>query len=200
MTGRYRFFVLLLVSMFCLGWAGSWDAIRSSSGQLSSIQANFIQEKHLKILARPLLSKGIFVFQAPASLRWQYLSPIQSLLLMNGGRAQKFVQQNGRLVEEPGMGMNAMQIVSREIGQWLAGNFTDNPAFAAELQPGKMIVLTPRQEGLAQLISRIELKLDDRPGLIRSVTIYEGDDSFTRLIFSNVVLNQDIVPTVFTRQ
>ncbi len=192
--------LLLVISLLCLGWADSWDAIRSNAGQLTSVQADFTQEKHLKILARPIISKGIFVFQSPSSLRWQYLSPIQSLLLMHDGTTRKFIQQDGKLTEERTMNMDAMQVVSQEISQWLAGRFTDNPTFQAELQPGKMIVLTPKQKGLAQLISRIELVLSDQPGLMESVTIYEGEDSFTRLTFSNAVLNQDIKPTVFTKQ
>lgn len=192
--------ILLAACLLSLGWADSWDGIRSNAGQLTSVQADFTQEKHLKILARPIISKGIFVFQSPSSLRWQYLSPIQSLLLMHDGSTRKFVQQDGTLTEKTGMNMDAMQVVSQEISQWLAGRFTDNPTFQAELQPGRMIVLTPKQKGLAQLISRIELILSDQPGLLESVTIYEGEDSYTRLTFSNAMLNQDIKPTVFTKQ
>ncbi len=192
--------ILLAACLLSLGWADSWDGIRSNAGQLTSVQADFTQEKHLRILARPIISKGIFVFQAPSSLRWQYLSPIQSLLLMHDGSTRKFFQQDGKLTEERTMNMDAMQVISQEISQWLAGRFTDNPTFQAELQPGRMIVLTPKQKGLAQLISRIELVLSDQPGLMESVTIYEGKDSYTRLAFSNAVLNQDIKPTVFTNQ
>ena len=192
--------ILLAACLLSLGWADSWDGIRSNADQLTSVKADFIQEKHLKILARPIISKGIFVFQSPSSLRWQYLSPIQSLLLMHDGITRKFVQQDGTLKEETGMNMDAMQVISQEISQWLAGRFTDNPTFQAELQPGRMIVLTPKQKGLAQLISRIELVLSNQPGLMESVTIYEGEDSFTRLSFSHAVLNQDIKPTVFTKQ
>ncbi len=193
-------FLLLVISLLCLGWADSWEQIRSNGGQLTSIQADFTQEKHLKILARPIISSGIFVFQVPGSLRWQYFSPVQSLLLMHEGKTRKFVQQGSKLVEERSMNMDGMQVISQEISQWLAGRFTDNPTFQAELKPGRMIVLTPRQKGLAQLINRIELILSDQPGVLESVTIYEDEDSFTRLTFSNAVLNQDIKPTIFTKQ
>ena len=193
-------FLLFLICLCSLGWADSWQAIRVNSGKISSVQANFCQEKHLKMLSRPLISQGIFVFQAPASLRWQYLSPVQSLLLMDNGTTRTFSQQDGKLVEQGSMGMDAMQVVSQEISLWLAGRFTDNPTFAAELHPGRMIVLTPKEEGLARFISRIELVLADQPGLMESVTIYEGEDSFTRLLFSNARLNEKIPATVFTEQ
>jgi len=192
--------LILLAAFVCLGWTESWETIKNNAGNISSIQADFIQEKHLKILRSPLLSRGVFVFQAPDSLRWQYVSPVQSLLLMHEGKTRQFIQHDNRLVEERSMGMDAMQVVSQEISRWLAGNFTDNPTFQARLKPGGLIVLTPKNQGLAQLISQIVLKLADEPGLMESVTIYEGSDSFTKLTFTNVVLNKKIPEITFTQQ
>ena len=192
--------LILLAAFVCLGWTESWETIKNNAGNISSIQADFIQEKHLKILRSPLLSRGVFIFQAPDSLRWQYMSPVQSLLLMHEGKTRQFIQHDNRLVEERSMGMDAMQVVSQEISRWLAGNFTDNPTFQARLKPGGFIVLTPKNQGLAQLISQIVLKLADEPGLMESVTIYEGRDSFTKLTFTNVVLNKKIPEITFTQQ
>ena len=63
--------VLLLASaFFSIGWGGSWEELKSAAGPIKSISAEFVQEKHLKILARPLVSSGVFYYQAPASLRW----------------------------------------------------------------------------------------------------------------------------------
>ncbi|RUM34765.1 MAG: outer membrane lipoprotein carrier protein LolA [Desulfobulbus sp.] len=191
---------VFLAGSLCLGWADSLEAIRENSGNITSVRADFVQEKHLKILVRPLISKGIFVFQAPGSLRWEYRTPIQSLLLLHDGKMHKFVQHEGKLVEDRSMGMDAMRVVSQEISQWLSGNFTDNPTFQAELKPGRKIVLTPRSKGLGKLISRIELQLSEQPGLMDSVTIFEGKDSYTRLIFTNAVLNTTISPAVFTEK
>jgi len=41
------------------------------------------------------------------------------------------------------------------------------------------------------------LILSDRPGVIKSVTIYEGEKSFTRIIFKNVRVNEVLKETVF---
>jgi outer membrane lipoprotein-sorting protein len=196
----FQAIILVLAACVCLGWAESWEALRQNSGDISSITADFTQEKHLKILARPLISKGVFMFQAPDSLRWEYTTPVKSLLLMHRGEMRKFVQQNNKLVESHTPGMDAMEVVSREISQWLAGNFNDNPTFDAELKPGRMIIMTPKNKGLAQLISKIELQLAKTAGLMESVSIYEGKDSFTKLVFSHAVLNKDIPETRFTRQ
>ncbi len=195
-----RYVLLFLLVFFCLGWAGSWEEIRSNSGRITSIQADFTQEKHLKILVRPLISKGVFVFQAPDMLRWEYTAPVKSLLLMHGRIMRKFHQRNNALVEDTSPGMDAMQVVSEQISQWLAGNFTDNPVFAAELKDDGVIVLTPKNKAMSAIISKIELASGAEPGLMKSVTIYEGADSFTRLLFSHARLNTPVPLSLFTEQ
>ncbi len=193
--------LLLLCWLLSLpGWcmAAEQQVIAEEKLQLKSVQADFTQEKHLPILSKPIISKGVLVFQAPASLRWQYFSPVQSLLLMDKHSSRKFVEQNGSLVESQAMGMDTMQMISQEISSWLSGRFEDSPAFITEFL-NKQIVLTPRQEGLARLISRIVLVPGEDNGVMQSVTIHEGPDSFTRIVFSNIRINQKIPAGLFTQ-
>jgi len=191
--------ILLIVSLLCIGWADSWEGLKAAAGTVTSVQAGFTQEKHLKILARPLVSEGIFIFQGPDSLRWEYTHPVHSILLLHNGKTRRFVQKNGSLVEDASANLQSMQVVVQEITQWLNGRFDDNPAFAARLEPGRKIVMTPRQESFARLIQRIEIFLSDRPAVIKSVMIFEGQDSFTRLDFKDVILNQKLDDALFRK-
>jgi len=168
--------------------------------QLRSVQADFLQEKHLKILARPIISTGSFTFQAPQSLRWEYRTPIRSILLMHGGKVKKFMEREGVLVEDKGMRLDAMQVVLAEISNWLDGRFTDNAMFTVSFPKKQTILLTPKEQGFAALISSIELKLGDQAGLLDKVIIFEGPDSFTSLTFSNRIINQKIPVPVFTEK
>jgi outer membrane lipoprotein-sorting protein len=168
--------------------------------QLRSVKADFLQEKQMKILARPLISTGTFTFQAPQSLRWEYQTPIHSILLMHGGKVKKFMERDGKLIEDQGMGLDSMQIVLADISNWLDGRFTENAMFAVSFPAKQTILLTPKEQGLAALISSIELKLADQAGLLDQVIIHEGPDSSTRLTFSNRIINQEIPAALFTDQ
>ncbi len=116
---------------------------------LRSIQADFIQEKHLKILVRPIVSTGTFIFQAPQSLRWEYKTPVPSILLMHDGRVKKFVEKDGRFVEDRGMGLDSMQVVLGEISNWLDGRFSDNKMFSVSFADEQTVLLTPKDQALA---------------------------------------------------
>ena len=192
---------LVLLALLCCGWGKSWQEIEKGHGRIHSIRAEFTQEKHLKILTRPIISKGLLLFRSPDSLRWEYKSPVRTLLLNHQGVSKRFVESaDGRLIEETGMNLDAMQMVMQEIGQWLDGRFTENPDFTAELVPGRKITLTPKNAGLARLIGHIELNFSERPGVMESVVIYEDHDSYTKMIFSHEELNQELPDALFMEQ
>ncbi len=181
--------------LFFVGHASAEDLPR-----LRSIQADFIQEKHLKILVRPLVSTGTFIFQAPQSLRWEYRTPVPSILLMNGGHVKKYIERDGRLVEDKGMRLDSMQVMLSQISNWLDGRITDNDMFSVSHEGEHTVLLTPKDQGLAGVISKIELKLSDRKGLLDGVKIFEGPDSYTSMTFKNTVLNEKIPDSVFTEK
>ena len=151
----------------------------------------------MKILARPLVSSGVFYFQSPASLRWEYRAPVRNILLMHDNRTERYVETAGGLTRETGAGLQAMQIVLEQISQWLGGRFDENPMFTANLEPGPKIVLIPKEKSFSRMIHHIDLVLSERPGIIDSVVIYENEDSFTKLVFKNAVLNHPIDAALF---
>lgn len=178
----------------------SATALAQGDGQprLHSVQAAFVQEKHLKILVKPLVSTGTFAFQTPHSLRWEYRSPVRSLLLMHEGRIRKLIEREGRLEPDNGAGVEAMQVVFQDLGSWLDGRFENNPMFVATRPDARTIVLTPKEEGLRAMISRIELHLSEQAGVMERVVIVEGEAGATELRFTGAVVNRDIPVSVFT--
>jgi len=185
------------ICLFFIGWADTWENIRQKSGSIETIRADFIQEKHLKILSKPLISKGVLYFKAPGSLRWEYESPVRSVLLMHNGQINRFVKSGEGFSRDSGMKLQAMQVVMDEITLWLSGRFQDNPNFKATLEPGPKIVLTPRENAFTAIIARIDLILSEQPGVINSVTIFENEESLTKLIFKDAILNEPLNDSLF---
>ena len=188
----------IIAAVMCLGWADSWQGLKETAATVTSLKAGFVQEKHMKILARPLVSRGGFIFQAPDSLRWEYTEPLKSVLVMHKGQIRRFVNKDDRLVEDATAGLQSMQVVLQQISQWLSGRFDENPAFSATLASGPRIVMTPREKALTRLIERIEIELSEQPAVIESVTIFESADSFTRLVFQDVTINPRLDDTAFS--
>ena len=164
---------------------------------IKSVSAEFVQEKHLKILAKPMVSKGKLCYQAPGSLRWEYFSPVRSILLVHEGETKRYIIKDKEVIEDSSANMQSMHIVMDEITRWLRGRFDENPDFTVESKTKSKIVLKPAKEAFAKIIQKIEIHLSTKPGIINSVMIHEGEGSYTQLNFKNVILNKTINDTLF---
>jgi len=182
---------------FLLGWADNLDEIKQKAQDIRSIQADFVQEKHMEILITPLISEGKLYFSIPQSLRWEYTHPIQSILVMHNGDIKRYVMSSDGMIEDSSAALQAMQVFLAEISSWIQGDFEKNPNFTATLQPGGIIFLKPKNSAMMNFIEKIALKLTDTPGVIESATIYETPTTYTLIKFKNTKINQKIDESVF---
>lgn len=193
--------VLLLVALCSLliAWADNWEALQAQISDVTSFKADFEQKKYLQTLSRPLTSKGTIYYQAPGSLRWEYTSPLENVTLIHKGRAVRYTLSEDAVHKEEGDSLTIMQTILDKMRNWLRGEFQNSDQFSAKLSPNGTITLTPRNEGMAEFISQITLRLSEKPGIIRSVTIVESPEAKTRIIFSNVDVNCSIKPSIFEK-
>lgn len=189
--------IFIAVACLTLGWADSFEGIRAATESVTSLRSDFIQEKHLPILARPLISKGKFAFRRPGDLRWEYTSPLQSVLLMHDGEVRRFSLKDNHWVEATAGNAQSMDIVFQEITNWLNGRFDESTMFSAALMPGNKIVLTPKSKGLDKFIQRMELVMAEQPGVMQEVVIFESQNAFTRIRFQAPLLNPPLAERVF---
>ena len=188
----------MISSAFILiGWADGWEDIRHASEKITSIHAEFIQEKHMPILQKPLESKGQLFYRLPDSLRWEYTEPIRSILLQHDGVTRRFVQGRDAMIEQTGRQLEMMQFMLAEIPLWLGGRFSENPLFSARLLGAGRIEMRPKDAAMGRIIERVEVMLSPTPGVIESVTVHESQGVFTRFLFINVKLNEPLEESVF---
>lgn len=188
---------MMVGCLFLLGWGDSLDLIKQNAKDIQSIEADFVQEKHMTILITPLISEGKLYFKCPQSLRWEYTRPIKSLLVMNNEEIKRYVRSSEGMVEDGSAALQAMQVFLKEIVSWIQGDFEKNPNFTAELQPGGIIYLRPKDPAMTHFIEKIALKLTDTPGIIESATIYETPTTYTLIKFNNTKINEKIDDAVF---
>ncbi|MCL2669707.1 MAG: outer membrane lipoprotein carrier protein LolA, partial [Syntrophaceae bacterium] len=195
--------ILFLPPAGAAAWEG-WEAFREASRKITAIEARFTQQKTLAILAKPLISTGRFYYQPPRSLRWEYESPVPSVLLMREGTIKRYLKESGKWREDTSSSLPAMQMVLEEITQWQQGRFEANPHFLAELleDPEPKVILIPREQSWKRMIQRIELTPDhhrEGTGVIRSVMMVEDSRSFTVLEFTQVRLDPQFPPSLFEK-
>ncbi len=198
--------VKILCLTVVLTWAASdcaadtWQKLRGQMQGIRSIRADFVQEKTLKILQNPLISKGIFLFKAPDMIRWEYKSPVRVVSLVHGDTVRRYVfTEAGKWVPDSSNSLQAIRMVMHRIIGWLTGRFNQDAMFEATYRAGPpaRVVLTPKDRHLSAIISGVDLVFSDIPGVLREIVIREGADNTTRIRFENVRLNKPIPNTRF---
>jgi outer membrane lipoprotein carrier protein len=196
---RIALCLLLCLPVSAVAWYESWDGIKKTAETIGTVKAEFTQMKHMKILSHPLVSKGTMYFKNPRSLRWEYRSPVTSVLMMSEGKVVRYVKGSGGFVKDSSTALQAMQVVVQEISRWMKGDFAGNPDLAATLKGGGTIVLTPKEQAFSKIIRRIELNLSKTPGIINSVKIIESESAYTLIKFEGVVINGPIDDSIFNK-
>jgi len=180
------------------GYSQDWASLKESFRNIQSVKAEFVQERHLQILKDPLVSEGRFFYLASGSLRWEYLSPLQSVMLQKGDSVRLYHFSESAWKQDMAQGVEARRMVLAEMSQWLQGRFEESRVFSysySQGPPGR-ILLTPG-EGINRFILSIEIVLSDRPGVIDRVEITEPGGSATRIAFRNVEINASFPSKLF---
>ncbi|MBP1709976.1 MAG: hypothetical protein H6Q49_178 [Deltaproteobacteria bacterium] len=191
-------FVLLVLPVWSAR-ADDFARLRKDSARISTITADFVQKKSMKILSKPLVSEGKFYYAAPDSIRWEYSKPLKSVVLSGKGGTKRYVSSGGKMVEDKTGGAKAMQIVLGDVAGWMNGRFDSNPGFTAALREGTdtLITMTPTGKSMAGMIEKIEITIFRKDASVKSVRIVESATAETRIDFLNVVVNKNIDPSVF---
>jgi len=177
-----------------------WTSLKEAFRNIRSVKAEFLQKRYLQILTKPLLSEGRFFFYISDSLRWEYLSPLRSVMLQKGNTIQIYNFSEGVWKPEMTQGIETRRMVLAEISQWFQGRFDESKAFKHVYSPGPpaRVIMFPG-EGINRFIHRIEIVLSVRPGVIDRVEIEEPGGSWTSIEFRNVEINSSFSSEVFEK-
>jgi outer membrane lipoprotein-sorting protein len=193
-------FIATVVFFADIGPAQDFTSLNEAFRKIRSVKAEFLQKRSLPILTKPLLSEGKLFLSMPNSLRWEYLSPLRSVMLRKGNKIQIYNFSDGVWKPEMAQAVEARRMVLGEIGHWFQGRFDESTAFKHFYSPGppEHVTLVPK-EGIDKFINRIEIVLSVRPGVIDRVEIEEPGGSRTSIEFKNVEINLSLPSEVFEK-
>ena len=178
-------------------WYQDWASIRKAAASIKSIETSFVQTRTLKILTRPLVSRGIMAFRRPNDLRWEYQSPLETLLVAKSGNVHRLIKHGATWLTDASGRLEAMKIVLGEVNLWLDGNFSSSRTFRPELRQARAdqaahVELIPLDPSLAKIISRITISFGERPGSVNAIDIFEEGEGVTHIVFENARFDQTI--------
>lgn len=171
-------------------------AIWAELGKVGTLQAQFDQTQHRKILKVPLKSAGAVRFTRPNSLLWTVTAPSPSLFALDNGVAR---------MEYPDLGIKESIDLSQvpEANQIATSMMVWLKADAAAVERDFTVAyrtnaatLTPRDKKLAGILAEIRLGFVASPWRVGSVVLMEPDGDEIDITFHDVVLDGVAVPNL----
>jgi outer membrane lipoprotein-sorting protein len=139
-------------------------------------QGDFHQQKHLKVLHKPLISTGTFTYHQDKGVIWKTLTPVASLLLVN---ESKLLTGQGEQAVPAAFGKVFKAMLGGDISALTDGfNIT-----GTDQKTSWQLELSPKDDMLKLIISTMVLSGDTE---LRNLEIREAGGNITRITFTNI--------------
>jgi outer membrane lipoprotein-sorting protein len=147
-------------------------------------EGRFRQEKNIKVLKKPLISTGTFIYHRSRGVIWQTLTPVSSVLLVNQAR---LMTAQGEQTLPPAFGrvftaMFGGDLQAMKEGFDISGT-NDKTAWKLQLKP---------KDALLQKII-VDMQLTGGKELQR-IDIKEANGNFTRITFDQITHPETLTP------
>ena len=174
--------------------------INAVASRMKTMQCDFVQTKHMKMLNDKMVSRGKMYYQQSDKLRWEYTSPYTYTFVLNGSRVllskgkrndvinvnqSKFFKEIARIM------MNSV------IGKCL----TDKKDFRTSIattQSEWVATLVPQRKEMKQMFQKIVLHFNRQRMMVSTVELVEKKGDRTVIQLTNVKTNSPINAKVFS--
>lgn len=199
-----RLFLALLCSVCMLASAQNQNAIiqkiNKAASSMQSMQCDFVQTKHLKMLNDKMVSNGKMYYKSPNLLRWEYVSPYTYTFILNDSKVLLKKDKRNDVID---INKNKMfKEIARMMMNSVVGKcLNDAKTFSTTIaSSGKEYVATliPLRKDIKQMYNKIILHFDATNCCVKRVEMYEKSGDFTVIDLKNVQLNKPVNANVFS--
>lgn len=173
--------------------------LQNASDKVTSFSSDFVQEKHLALFSQPVHFTGKLVIVRPGRLRWEFVSPIPSVLLLNGDQGTRCNDsqqpEHFQLSSDP-----IMKTVAEQLWLWMGGDYNRlNSLYNLEKKGDSTLVIRPRESQTSEYITAVTISFDATSLQPRIVEISEPGGDLTRIQFGVSLMNGELPENSFTQ-
>jgi outer membrane lipoprotein carrier protein len=174
-------------------------AISQAARNLKTMQCDFVQTKHLKLLKNDLVSKGKMYYQPNDKLRWEYITPYSYTFILNG---DKVLLKNKKRSDVIDVNQNKLfREIARIMMNSVVGScLSDDKSFKTSLSVSGtewIATMTPLRKEMKQMFQKIILHFSKEKSTVTQVELIEKNGDTTHIELKNIVVNEAIGAKMF---
>ena len=173
--------------------------INKAASALKSMQCDFVQTKHLKMLNENMVSQGKMYYQQPDQLRWEYTTPYSYTFLLNGSKVLLKTNHRNDVID---VNQNklfkeiARIMMSTVVGTCLSDEKDFHVTITAS-QTEWIATLLPQRKDIKQLFQQIVLYFNKEKSMVSRVELIEKKGDRTLIELKNIRTNAPIQKSLF---
>ncbi len=201
--------IFLILLMVCTVWLSLSaqvnehqirQKISQSAAAMKTMQCDFVQTKHMKMLNHEMVSKGKLYYQQTACLRWEYVTPYTYTFILNN---DKVLLKNTRRNDVIDVRQNKMfkEIVQIMMGSVVGNCLTDEKDFRSSITTAGsewVVTLSPLRREVKQMFPKIVLHFSQRQAVVTQVELLEKSGDRTVINLKNIKTNEKISADIFS--
>lgn len=168
---------------------------------LKTLDADFVQERSLPSLKRPVSTPGRMRMLRPGKLRWELGDPVKTMAVSDGS-TMTLVD----LVKKRGQRIEADSAKARQFTMLSDAAFRDLASFQEtfELVESRVVdgiyqlTVKPKARAMRKQVSWMFLDIDTRTKELRAMALELSDKSRIRTVFTRTRINGKIDPAIFS--
>ena len=172
--------------------------IDAAQKDLHSLRADFVQHSRVKLFRQQISSTGRFLYAkgTPARLRWEYLAPDPSTMLLVGDQARLTIGTRAPQLIDTGKDPT-LRAIFAQLRLWLGQGSLRDAEGEYEVNQPALLVAPKAQSPLSRVFSRIELHVDGKSMLLRRLLMVEQSGDEKEVVFGKIERNIELNPAQF---
>ena len=176
------------------------QAITQAASAMKTMQCDFTQTKHLRMLNDKMTSKGRMYYQQTNRLRWEYTSPYSYTFILNDDKVLLKNKQRNDVID---VNKNKLfrEIARIMMNSVVGTSLTDDKSFKSTIATNGnewIASLLPQRKDLKQLFQKIILHFNRTNAMVKQVELIERNGDKTVIELNNIRTNEKISADLFT--
>lgn len=165
------------------------EELKAKQAEIRTVSARFQQEKHTKLLTKPIRSSGRFFYKQPGMVRWEYTGSVDMQVIYNGKELWLYypeLKEADRLTGIPQYSSLMHFDVSSLSGDYIVSS-----------EKKKNVLLLSLVPKTKSPVKRIEMEFSAQAPFPRVIKMTDSNTEETVIIFSDVHINKNVTDELF---
>ena len=176
--------------------------VNQTASAMKTMQCDFVQTKHLKMLNNDFVSHGKMYYQQSNKLRWEYISPYLYTFILNNDKVLLKNKQRNDLID---VNQNKLfkEIVRIMMSSVVGNCLTDDKNYEvsiATIGNEWVATLLPQRKDMKQMFQKLVLHFNAKKSVVNTVELYDKNGEKTIIELKNIRINETIHPHMFVIQ